>query len=161
MRRPTPSAEGSRYVSSPDPASDWVEVPEDYLDRLPSIEEDLAGVARPPGPWILVAHSPPWGAVDTTTSGHRAGSRALRRWIADRAPLLALHGHVHEAPDAGGTWAERVGLTVCVNPGAAGDDGLRAVIGEIRDGALSLRHTTRGVFRTGEPLTGSERPPLC
>jgi hypothetical protein len=75
--------------------------------------------------------------------GSRAGSRALRDWIARRRPRLALHGHVHEAPDTLGGWAEHTHDTTYVNPGAFGENGPQAVVGELRGTDLSLRHTTR------------------
>jgi uncharacterized protein len=137
-------ADGPVFVSSPDPHGAWVEMPSDHLDRLPSIEEDLADAPRAAAPWLLVAHAPPLGVLDMCADGAHAGSRALLDWIAERRPPLALHGHVHEAPDTVGRWAERLHDTTCVNPGAAGEHGLQAVVGQLAGDVLSLRHTTRG-----------------
>lgn len=80
--------------------------------------------------------------LDRATSAERVGSRDLRAWIAARQPLLALHGHIHEAPDLLGRWAERLGATLCVNPGAAQGTTVQAAI--IETAPLTLRHTTRG-----------------
>ncbi len=43
------------FLSSPDPAGERIEAPEDYLDRLPSIEEDLARIPTTERPCILNA----------------------------------------------------------------------------------------------------------
>jgi uncharacterized protein len=121
------------------------EVPADHLDQLPSIEEELAMIPPIGGCCLFVAHSPPWGgALDLSDSGDHVGSRAVRAWIEDRQPLLALHGHIHEAPDRSGRWAERIGRTICINPGPSTNGSLQAVIAETTDLPRSLRHTQRG-----------------
>jgi Icc-related predicted phosphoesterase len=133
------------FLSSPDPAGERVEAPENYLDRLPSIEEDLAMIPGTQDPCILVAHTPPWGcALDRSSLGTHGGSQALRKWIEDRQPLLTLHGHIHESPDLSGRWAERICDTICVNPGAAGEWALQAVIFDTTRLPQSLAHTVRG-----------------
>lgn len=129
-------------LSSSDPTVPWLAAPPDWLDRQPSIAEDLAAIPTIAPPWLLLAHSPPWGVLDRATSAERAGSRALRAWIAARQPLLALHGHIHEAPDLLGRWADRLGPTICVNPGAAQGTAAQAAI--IETAPLTLRHTLRG-----------------
>ncbi len=68
----------------------------------------------------------------------------MRRWIENRQPLLTLHGHIHESPDLSGRWAERIGSTICVNPGAAGEPMLQAVVLESTRLAHSLAHAVRG-----------------
>ncbi len=135
------------FLSSPDPEQERIEGPEDYLDGLPSIEEDLARIPLTQQPGILVAHTPPWGCgLDRTSLGTHGGSRALRGWIEARQPLLTLHGHLHESPDLSGRWVERIGITLCINPGAAGGATLHAVIFETANLPHSLRHTVqRGV----------------
>lgn len=52
------------------------------------------------------------------------GSRAVRAAIERYQPLLSLHGHVHESPGV-----ERIGRTLCVNPGSRYNQG-------VLDGAL-------------------------
>lgn len=132
-------------ISSPAPDGAPVAAPDDRLDRLPSMEEDLAAMPPTREPTLLVAHSPPWGcALDLTETGAHAGSRALRRWIEVRQPLLALHGHLHEAPDLTGRWAERCGATICVNPGPAAGTPPRLVVAETAALSRSLRHTRYG-----------------
>ena len=132
-------------ISSGDPAGDPVEAPDDRLDRLPSLEEKLAGAQASPHPYILVAHCPPWGGpLDLIRSGLHAGSRAVRQWIETQQPALALHGHIHEAPELAGQWTETIGRTVCANPGPAMAGAFQAVVIETTDLPGGLRHTRFG-----------------
>ena len=45
------------------------------------------------------------------------GSIAVRQFIEERQPLIALHGHVHESRGA-----EQIGRTICLNPGSEYND---------------------------------------
>jgi uncharacterized protein len=47
------------------------------------------------------------------------GSSAVRAAIERTQPLLGLHGHVHESPAA-----QKLGRTVCINPGSDYGDGI-------------------------------------
>jgi len=70
---------------------------------------------REPGtrPLVLVSHQPAYGtALDRTGSGGHAGSTALRDFIEQESPLLAISGHIHEAA---GT--DRIGNCLLINPG--------------------------------------------
>ncbi|MGN6360696.1 MAG: metallophosphoesterase family protein [Thermomicrobiales bacterium] len=131
-------------VSAATPDDAPVEAPDDYLDRLPSIEDDLAAIPPLAPPWIAIVHTPPWQVLDLTSRDVRAGSRAVRTWLLARQPVLALHGHIHEAPDCLGRWAERLGATLCVNPGAALGTAVQAVVIELTGATWRLRHTLRG-----------------
>jgi len=63
------------------------------------------------------------------------GSTAVRGFIEDVQPLLALHGHVHESPGL-----VDIGRTLCVNPGSEYTHGtLRGALVEVGDGEV-LRH---------------------
>jgi Icc-related predicted phosphoesterase len=53
-------------------------------------------------------------------NGEHIGSRAIRRWIERHQPLLTLHGHIHESPKQSGSFFDRIGSTVVINPGASG-----------------------------------------
>ena len=87
-------------------------------------------------PMVIVSHQPPFKtAVDRLNSGDHVGAHAVRSFIARRAPLVCLTGHIHEAR---GT--DRIQDTVIINPGptASGHygvvdiDGERLVSAEIR-----------------------------
>jgi Icc-related predicted phosphoesterase len=69
-------------------------------------------------------HAPPYGsALDRTALDGRevdhvpldphVGSIAVRRFIEERGPLLALHGHVHESSRLSGEWRQKIGRTQC------------------------------------------------
>lgn len=97
----------------------------------PTIEaelERLAGLSDP-AKTVYVVHTPPYATtLDRLQGGIAAiGSRALRTFIDRRQPPLTLHGHVHESPGV-----ERLGRTVCVNPGDSMRR-LRAVRIDLRD----------------------------
>ncbi len=88
-----------------------------FKDR-PSMAEDLAELTPPAGPWVFVAHAPPFESkLDRTFGGKPLGSRAIRATIEKRHPILSLHGHIHESPRVTGTIQERIGGTVAVNAG--------------------------------------------
>jgi Icc-related predicted phosphoesterase len=93
-----------------------------YLLSLPSIEEEIARLpAGEPGRTIAVMHCPPYNTrCDVLYNGEHIGSRAIRRWIERTQPLLTLHGHIHESPRMSGSYCDRIGASVVVNPGASG-----------------------------------------
>lgn len=78
---------------------------------------------------IAVLHPPPYGTeldqaplidgefrVQTENAGVKfgpVGSTAVREFILEAQPMLALHGHVHESQGA-----QRLGRTLCINPGS-------------------------------------------
>lgn len=87
---------------------------------LPSIAEGLAALAQrsDPARTIYVCHTPPANTpLDQMMRDRHVGSRALRAFIERHAPLLTLHGHIHESPELSGRYAVRLGTTWCVNPG--------------------------------------------
>jgi len=72
--------------------------------------------------FIFISHSPPYGLeVDFTGSKH-IGSKAIRRFVENRQPILMCTGHAHE-----GRGVVRLGRTVVVNAGPA-RDGFCAII---------------------------------
>ena len=88
-------------------------VPSDFLDSLPSIEEELQEITRAN---IWVVHTPPFGGgLDTVGGdvaagirrGEHVGSKAVSQAIERLQPVLTLHGHIHEAPVVSGRWIER------------------------------------------------------
>lgn len=101
----------------------------------------LDPVRVPTEPWIFVSHGPPHETnLDRLpTVPHPVGSRAIRRFIERHQPLCALHGHIHESPQVTGRCSDRLGRTLCVNPGQAAQ--LHAVLFQSADPAGTLRHT--------------------
>lgn len=57
------------------------------------------------------------------------GSLSVRKAIEEYQPLVGLHGHIHESKAV-----EKIGRTLCINPGSAYQDGtLNAVIVDLDD----------------------------
>lgn len=80
---------------------------------------------------IILSHCPPYdcdldrAALDGKTIDHapldvHIGSIALQRFIAERQPLLTLHGHVHESRSLTGNWRQEFGRTVSCNAATEG-----------------------------------------
>jgi Icc-related predicted phosphoesterase len=83
-----------------------------------TLEADLARIEPPVGPWVLVAHAPPYeSALDRKLDGEAIGSRAVRAAIERLEPMLSLHGHIHESPKVTGRAHETISRTICVNVG--------------------------------------------
>jgi Icc-related predicted phosphoesterase len=83
-----------------------------------TITEDLASLNPPAGPWVFVAHAPPYETdLDRTYGRKPFGSRAVRAAIEQRQPILSLHGHIHESPAVTGHFRHQIGDTVAVNAG--------------------------------------------
>jgi Icc-related predicted phosphoesterase len=63
-------------------------------------------------------HSPPFGTrLDLIQGRKPAGSRSIKTFIERNQPLLTLHGHIHESPELSGTYVDRIGETLSINPG--------------------------------------------
>ncbi|MDE1853778.1 MAG: metallophosphoesterase [Thaumarchaeota archaeon] len=61
-----------------------------------------------------------------------AGSSAVRKSIERHAPMLGLHGHIHESKGFA-----RIGRTLCLNPGSEYADGiLRGALVNLNDGKV-------------------------
>lgn len=113
-----------------------------WLGARPSIAEELAALPRPrdPGRTIYVLHSPPHAtALDRIAGGQPVGSRAARAFLAACGAPLALHGHIHEAPLISGRYWERLGATLCVNPGQGAP--LHGVLVDPAQPEATLEHT--------------------
>lgn len=118
-------------------------VSNDFLNDLPSIEEDLSVLNNKKSIWIM--HAPPYGgALDKNYTNVCGGSKAIRKSIEQVQPILTFHGHIHEAPQISHKWSERIGNTISINPGSG--ELLQAVICEIdREGNIvSIEHTLYG-----------------
>lgn len=117
-----------------------------FFESRGSIQEDLESWPdSTPGDYsIRVMHGPPFGtALDRLYDGRSAGSKAVRAFIQKNQPLLSLHGHIHESPAVSGTFVERIGRTLSVNPGQTGR-GLSAVFFDSDRPRETLRHTLYG-----------------
>jgi len=64
-------------------------------------------------PLILVSHQPAHGTkLDRISQGRFSGSQAIRRFIEQYQPVLAISGHIHEAMGM-----DHIGACTLVNPG--------------------------------------------
>ena len=64
-------------------------------------------------PWIFVSHQPPYGTkIDAVSPSRHTGSQAIRRFIEQYQPVLAVSGHIHEA-----CGMDKLNETILVNPG--------------------------------------------
>ncbi len=96
---------------------------ETSLDQAPALTDDL----RP----IVFG-----GRVMTKP----VGSTAMRAAIERDQPLLSLHGHIHESRGA-----ERLGRTLCLNPGSDYGEGiLRGAIIELDNGRVASHKFVTG-----------------
>jgi len=129
-----------------------------YLRQRETIREDLAKLPKPfyPGKTIYVMHSPPFGTgLDLIQGGLHAGSRSITSFIRENQPPLTLHGHIHEAPGLSGTYHDRIGNTLSVNPGQfirtiRRVSRLHAVIFDLENLGGTLRHTCLPKVRSSE-----------
>ncbi len=120
-----------------------------FFESRGSIEEDLdSWPDSTTGTHVIrVMHGPPFGtALDRLYDGRSAGSKAVRAFIQKNQPLLSLHGHIHESPAVSGSFVERIGRTLSVNPGQTGL-GLSAVFFDSDRPSETLRHTLYGAPR--------------
>jgi Icc-related predicted phosphoesterase len=135
-------------------APDGVLHPFDFRGReeAESLKLDLEPIEAATGPsrrpLVCMFHGPPHGtALDQIGGGIHVGSREVRRFLERSRPLLALHGHIHESPNVSGRFADRVGETICVNPGQHPRSGLHAIWFDLNDVAGTLAHTLFGPAR--------------
>ncbi|MBI2780173.1 MAG: metallophosphoesterase [Chloroflexi bacterium] len=116
--------------ANPTPWNTFRELPEDQLrERIDALVANVPDRSRA----IFNFHAPPFGSnLDNApkldadmryVSGGQAlipvGSRAIRDAILEYAPVLSLHGHIHE-----GRGAVKLGRTLAVNPGSIYEDGV-------------------------------------
>jgi len=118
--------------------------------------KDLEGIAREltpeRKPLVCAFHGPPHGtALDLIHGEVHVGSREVRKFLEQQKPLLSLHGHIHESPAVSGRFADRIGGTICVNPGQRMGSTLHAVWFRLDDVAGSLTHTLLGPAKLDDP----------
>lgn len=72
---------------------------------------------------VIIFHAPPFATnLDVLHSNEHVGSIAIRKFIERKQPLLTLHGHIHESPEMSGTIKDRIGKTLCINPGSSSSE---------------------------------------
>jgi len=106
--------------SSPNESSETL-----LAERLAEIKPAL----REAGAFVFLTHQPPAGTKVDGVEGRHTGSTAIREFILDMRPILAVSGHMHEA-----FGTDMLGGTLLVNPGPF-RHGRYAVI-ELEDGRV-------------------------
>ncbi|MBC8321087.1 MAG: metallophosphoesterase [Bacteroidetes bacterium] len=82
---------------------------------------------------IFLFHSPPYktkldrAALDGRKIDHvpldvHVGSIAISRFIAERHPMITLHGHIHESARITGHWYEQIGNTTAISAAHDGNE---------------------------------------
>ena len=120
--------------------------PRRYFASMNSIEEELEELptARDPRKTVYVMHSPPFRTnLDRLFDGRWIGSQAIRAFVEKYQPYLTLHGHIHESSEISGTYWDRIGKTICINPGQSTEE-LYAVVFELEDITATIEHTVFG-----------------
>jgi Icc-related predicted phosphoesterase len=115
--------------------------PEEELERL---IERVASQLKDPSQAVFNLHVPPYDTnldiapeLDANLTPKLSlgggfkmipvGSKAVRQAIEKYAPLVSLHGHIHES-----RFAQKLGRTLCINPGSEYGEGvLRGVVLEL------------------------------
>lgn len=123
-----------------------------FLAGRPAIGQYLSQIAErvnnmASSIWLI--HNPPSGlGMDRCGSGDYVGSPAVRGFLARNQPFLAIHGHIHEAPEQpGGRWYAFLGATLCLQPGQ-GLRRLHYVTCQLKGTLLGeLRHSIFGPAR--------------
>jgi len=113
---------------------------QEWYASHPTMEEDLEQLAQMSDPkrTVYVLHDPPYDTnLDLLFNGRHIGSAAVRRFIEQHQPPAVLSGHIHESPKVSGKVMDRIGETLCVNPGQT-EAILQAVMIEIPGYKLKL-----------------------
>jgi len=87
-----------------------------------SIKDDFTKIKKLSNPkkTIYAIHTPPNNTkLDALYDKSHVGSRAVREFIEKEQPPLTLHGHIHESPYVSGDWKDRIGKSICINPGSS------------------------------------------
>lgn len=93
----------------------------DWEREEEEIAKELGGLARAVRgkKTIMMFHAPPFGtALDVLHDGRNVGSVAILKFIETLKPDISLHGHIHESAMMSGVMSEKIGKTLCVNPGS-------------------------------------------
>lgn len=121
---------------------DVIIVEKNFLNTLTSVEEDLEELFSTDSIWIT--HNPPYGGnLDITYDNIHVGSKALMKKIVDLQPKLVLSGHIHESPFMSSNWVDRIGNSICINPGYS--DEFHGVLFEI-DNNIDLKYLEHTIY---------------
>jgi Icc-related predicted phosphoesterase len=116
-----PPQKNPSYLRSSDRPDQLIAIdPYVFLKDRETIQDDLNQLPKPIDykKAIYMMHSPPFRTkLDLIEGPKSAGSRSIRMFIEKNQPLLTLHGHIHESPKLSGTYFDRIGETISVNPG--------------------------------------------
>lgn len=83
---------------------------EDILNNLPKVDKEKKT--------IYVFHNPPYGVgLDVCANGLQVGSKAIMKFLEDSNSYMSLHGHIHESPRISELWYNKLGKTICIQPG--------------------------------------------
>jgi len=142
---PWPPQKNPSYIRTSDQSDELTAIdPFLFLRSRKTIQEDLDRLPKPlhPERTIFIMHSPPSGTrLDVIQGNRSAGSRSIKEFIEKNQPLLTLHGHIHEAPGLSGSYYDRVGKTIAINPGQFTSNKLHAVMFEMKNIEETLLHT--------------------
>lgn len=110
---------GYSYINPSDklvfPINDWVMDEKKIKHGLDKTAKNVGGDNM-----ILAAHPPPKNTkLDIHYDGSHVGSEGVRKFIEEKQPYLSLHGHIHESPSLSGEIKDKIGKTLCINPGNA------------------------------------------
>lgn len=147
---PWPPQKNPSYIRASEQSDRLLSIdPHIYLRERGTIREDLNRLTKPMNykKAIYIMHSPPFGTkLDLIQGGNPAGSRSTKVFIEEHPPYLTLHGHIHESPELSGAYFDRIGETICINPGQSAWSGrdftkLHAVTFEMENVEETLTHT--------------------
>ena len=118
---PWPPQKNPSYIRASEQSDHLLSIdPHIHLRERGTIREDLNRLTKPMNykKAIYIMHSPPFGTkLDLIRGGNPAGSRSIKTFIERNQPYLTLHGHIHESPELSGDYLDRIGKTICINPG--------------------------------------------
>jgi len=108
--------------------------PGDDFDRI-TIQQDLEKLCgdKDLSQCIFLFHSPPYNTyldragldgqtIDGIPLDVHVGSKAIKKLIEERQPLITLHGHIHESSKRTGHWKQQIGKTWAFNASWAGPE---------------------------------------
>ena len=96
---------------------EWKEYRETKLERMKKILQELPEMDNSKKT-IYVFHAPPYGVgLDECRGGYKAGSKDMAEFLKNSHAYMSFHGHIHESPNMSGKWHNKLGETICIQPG--------------------------------------------